>query len=271
MPLLGFGTYPLQGGEAERCVMMALEIGFRHIDTAQAYGNERSVGRALERSGVPRQELFVTTKIGPDRTGVKSFMPAVAQSVSDLGGPVDLLLIHWPPPDAEVDGAIDRLAEALDAGLTRHIGISNFPTALMRRAAARAPLKLVNNQVEFHPLLDQAMVLAEARRLGMTLSAYCPLARGRVLQDPVMLGIARRHGRPASEIALRWIIQQGVSALPMTTKRDNAESNFRALSFTLPDEDMAVISALGARRLRLVSPQSMAGRWDGQDDADVSL
>ncbi len=271
IPLLGFGTYPLVGEAAERGVLMALDVGYRHLDTAQAYGNEKSVGAALRQSGLPRSDLFITTKIGPDRTGASSFRPAVEQSIADLGGPVDLLLIHWPPPDGQIDGAVERLAAAAEAGLARHIGVSNFPAALLRRATARSPVKLVNNQVEFHPLIDQGTVLAEARKLGMTLSAYCPLARGRVLQEPAIIEIARRHGRPPSEIALRWIIQQGVAALPMTTKRANAESNFRALGFTLEDDDMAAISTLRCRHLRLVSPASMAGRWDSQDDAHVSL
>ncbi len=262
IPLLGFGTYPLHGAEAERCVLAALEIGYRHIDTAQAYGNEKSVGRAIARSGVSRGDLFVTTKIGPDRTAAGTFRPAVAQSVADLGGPVDLLLIHWPPPDDRIEGAIDRLMDVQAAGLAHHIGVSNFPVALMRMAQARAGGTLVNNQVEFHPLIDQTAVLAEARRRNMMLSAYCPLARGMVLREPVILEIARRQGRQPSEIALRWIVQQGVAALPMTTKRDNADSNFKALSFVLPEADMAAISALGVRGLRLVSPQSMAGRWD---------
>jgi diketogulonate reductase-like aldo/keto reductase len=262
IPLLGFGTWPLQDDEVERCVRMALEVGFRHVDTAQMYGNEKHVGRALKASGVPRRDLYVVTKVDPGNVGARNFRAAAEKSVEDLGGPVDLLLIHWPPPDAELDAFIDRLVEAHGAGLTRNIGISNFPSALMRRAAARSSVKLINNQVEFHPLIDQAKVLAEAQRLGMTLSAYCPLGRGIVLKEPVILDIAKKHGRPPSEIGLRWIVQQGVAAIPMTTKRDNAMSNFKALSFSLPEEDMRAISALTAKNRRVVASASMAGRWD---------
>lgn len=241
---------------------MALELGFRHIDTAQMYGNERDVGKALAASGVPRREVFVVTKVDPGNLGRDRFRPLVEQSVEDLGGPPDLLLVHWPPADQDIDAVVDRLSGVQQAGLAGSIGISNFPTRLMRQAAARAAVPLVNNQVEFHPYIDQAVVLAEARALGMTLSAYCPLGRGAVLQDPAIMAVARKHGRPASEVVLRWIIQQGVAAIPMTTKRDNAASNLRALSFCLGDDDMAAISALTARHRRLVSPASMSGRWD---------
>jgi 2,5-diketo-D-gluconate reductase B len=262
IPILGFGTFPLRDDEVEQRVLMALEVGFRHIDTAQIYGNEFHVGRALKASGIARSELYVVTKVDPGNVGVGRFRPAVERSCEVLGGPVDLLLIHWPPEDTEVDAVIDQLVAAQQAGFTRHIGVSNFPTSLMARAAARSPVPLICNQVEFHPLLDQSKVMAAARRLGMTLAAYCPLGRGAALSDPTIMDIAKRHGRPEAEIVLRWIIQQGVVAIPMTTKRANAESNFRALSFTLPDGDMAAISALGVRKRRLVSPARMAGRWD---------
>ena len=262
IPLLGFGTFPLRDDEVERCVAMALEVGFRHVDTAQMYGNEEQVGRALKVSGVARRDLYIVTKIAPGNTTVRNFRAAAEQSIGALGGPVDLLLIHWPPPDTELDAFVDRLAEAHAAGLAKNIGVSNFPVALMRRAAQRSSVKLINNQVEFHALIDQSKVMAEALQLGMTLSAYCPLGRGMVLKEPVILEIAKRHGRPPSEIALRWIVQQGVAAIPMTTKRDNAVSNFRALSFSLPQEDMRAISGLTARHQRLISPASMAGRWD---------
>lgn len=262
IPLLGLGTYPLTNAEVMRAITTALEIGYRHIDTAQMYGNEAQVGEAIRQSGVARKDIYVVTKVDPGNAGANRFRSSVERSIGDLGGPVDLLLIHWPPPDEEVDATVDRLVEAHAAGLARNIGISNFPTRLMRRAAARSPVKLINNQVEFHPLIDQSAVLAEARSLGMTLSAYCPLGRGAVMKDAVVQEIAAKHGRPPSEVALRWIIQQGVAAIPMTTKRENAMSNFRALSFVLPDGDMAAISARTVHHKRLISPSWMQGRWD---------
>ena len=262
IPLLGFGTFPLQGEEVYRAVTSALDIGFRHVDTAQMYGNERQVGEALKRSGVPRGELYVVTKVDPGNAGAARFRASVEASLAALNGPVDLLLIHWPPADAELDAVIDRLVAAHAEGFAKAIGVSNFPVRLMRRAARRSSIPLINNQVEFHPLIDQHAVLREAQALGMTLSAYCPLGRGIVLKEPVLQEIARRHGRPASEIALRWIIQQGVAAIPMTTKPENAASNFKALSFSLAPDDMAAIGALHARHRRLISPSWMQGRWD---------
>ena len=262
IPLIGFGTFPLRDGAAERAVSMALEEGFRHIDTAQIYGNEKPVGRAFKSSGLVRGEVFVVTKVDPGNLGAAKFLASVETSIADLGGPADLLLIHWPPPESEIKAVIGRLVEAHRKGLASHIGISNFPTALMRRAAALSPVRLIANQVEFHPLIDQAKVLTEARALGMTLTAYSPLARGLVLKEAVIQAIARKHGRPPSEIALRWIVQQGVAAIPMTTRRENAQSNLRVLHFTLPEEDMAAISALTARHHRVITPASMAGRWD---------
>ncbi len=262
IPLLGFGTFPLRGAAARSSVAAALDIGFRHIDTAQMYGNEKDVGAGLRASGIARRELFVVTKVEPENLAASRFRGSVEKSLEDLGGPVDLLLIHWPPPEADVDGAVDRLVEAQAAGLCRNIGVSNFPAGLLRRAASRASGALINNQVEFHPLIDQSKALAAARDLGITLSAYCPLARGAAMKEPVILQIAQRHGRPASEIALRWIIQQGVAAIPMTTSSENAASNFRASSFVLPEEDMTAISALTCQNRRLISPSSMAGRWD---------
>ena len=203
IPLLGFGTFPLQGDEVHRAVTSALEIGFRHIDTAQMYGNERKVGEALKQSGLPRGELYVVTKVDPGNSAASRFRDSVEASIAALNGPVDLLLIHWPPADEDLDAVIDRLVAAQAQGFTKAIGVSNFPVRLMRRAAQRSPIQLINNQVEFHPLIDQHAVLAEARALGMTLSAYCPLGRGMVLKEPVIQEIAQRHGRPPSEIALR--------------------------------------------------------------------
>ena len=262
LPLLGLGTYPLMGEEATNAVAMAVDHGVRHIDTAQMYGNEAAVGRALQRSSVPRGELFVVTKVDPGNLSEKRFAQSVERSINDLGGPVDVLLIHWPPADQEVDGTVDRLMAAQAAGKTRHIGVSNFPIALMKRAQARASGRIVCNQVEFHPLLDQRRLLAAAQELGIMLTAYSPLARGAALKPKIIQDIAARVGRPPSEVVLRWIMQQGVAAIPMTSKLANLKSNLNALTLSLSLEDMAAISSLGTAAGRTISPASMAGRWD---------
>jgi 2,5-diketo-D-gluconate reductase B len=262
IPLFGFGTFPLKGDEVARALTMALETGVRHIDTAQMYGNEADVGRAIRRGGVPRDQLFVVTKVDPGNIPEARFLSSVERSMEVLGGPADLLLIHWPPAEAEFEAALDRLMDAQEMGLTHAIGISNSTPNMMRRAQKRTGGLIVNNQVEFHPLLDQQKLLAAANDLGIVVSAYSPLCRGAALKPDVIQKVARRIGRPPSEVVLRWIIQQGVAAIPMTTKRDNALSNLNALKFELSVEDMAAITALGTSQGRLINPGWMAGRWE---------
>lgn len=261
IPVIGLGTYPLSGAEAERAVAAALEVGIRHLDTAQMYGNEAAVGRGIAASGVARGEVFLVTKVDPSNLPAARFAQSVQRSVDALGTVPDLLLIHWPPSDGEIDGPVERLLRAGEGGMAKTLGVSNFSPRLMRRAQQLAGGRLICNQVEFHPLLDQTPLLAAARELGMALTAYSPLARGRCMEEKVVQEIAARHGRPASEVVLRWIIQQGVAAIPMTSKRANAASNLRAADFALAEAEMAAISALGSRNLRLISPSWMRS-WD---------
>jgi 2,5-diketo-D-gluconate reductase B len=262
IPVLGFGTFPLKGGDAIRAVTTAIELGIRHIDTAQMYGNEQDVGKALKATGIPRTEIYLVTKVDPSNLGAERFAPSVAKSLEDLNGPVDLLLIHWPPAEGDFDAALERLIAARDNGMTRSIGVSNFSTPMMRRAQRIAQGTLICNQVEFHPLLDQRQLLETARSLGMVLAAYSPLARGKAMLPDIIQEIARRLNRPPSEIVLRWIIQQGVAAIPMTTRRENALSNLNALRFSLAREDMEAISSIGSREGRTINPSWMRGRWD---------
>jgi 2,5-diketo-D-gluconate reductase B len=263
IPILGYGTWPLAGDECYRGVLMALEAGIRHIDSAQMYGNERDVGRAIAASRLGRDEIFLVTKVAPDNLSNARFPGSVEQSLDALRvDHVDLLLIHWPPAEKWFEAMIGRLNEAHERKQAGMIGVSNFNIAQMKRAAELATARIVNNQVEYHPLLDQSRLKAEADRLGIALSAYSPLGRGAVLREQVILDIARRLNRPPSEVALRWIIQNGVIALPMTTKRENCQSNLRALDFELSDADMRAITALNAQNRRLVSPAGWAPKWD---------
>ena len=261
IPLFGFGTFPLTGDEVYRAVRMAIDIGVRHIDTAQMYGNEKDVGRAIRDCGVPRSELYVVTKVDPGNMSKDRFAPSTAQSMVDLGGPADLLLIHWPPDESDFDAALDRLMAEKAKGSAKAIGVSNFNSAMLRRAHQRTNGAIINNQVEFHPLLDQSKLLQTAKDLSVTLSAYSPLARGAALKPKLVQDIAAKLGRPPSEVVLRWIMQQGVVAIPMTTKRENALSNLNALTFTLAAEDMDAITAIGTREGRIINPSWMAGRW----------
>jgi 2,5-diketo-D-gluconate reductase B len=262
IPAFGLGTWPMRGKEATDAIAMAFDLGIRHIDTAQMYGNEREVGQAVANSGLKRADIFITTKVEPSNTTASRFASSVKRSLDDLGGPPDLLLIHWPPPDAEIDGAVDRLMEEREKGNARAIGVSNFNAAMMKRQQARANGQLVNNQVEFHPLLDQSKLLAAAKEMNMALSAYSPLARGKAMDAKPVAEIANRLGKPASAIVLRWIMQQGVIVIPKTTHRGNALANLEALSFELSDADMDAISALSSRDGRTVESSLMAGRWD---------
>jgi 2,5-diketo-D-gluconate reductase B len=226
------------------------------------YGNEAEVGRALARSGIARSELYIVTKIDPSNIGAQRFLSSVERSIAHLGGPVDLLLIHWPPAEAQFDAAVDLLSEAHARGLSRAIGVSNFTIAMMQRARLRAQSPIIANQVEFHPLIDQAKLKTEADSLGIALMAYCPLGRGHVMKNAVIQEIANRLGRPASEVGLAWILQQDVVAIPMTTKRENAMSNMRALDLALSAADMQAITQVSKGNRRLISPAGWAPQWD---------
>ncbi len=262
IPALGLGTYPLRGNDAYYAVRMAIDLGYRHIDTAQMYGNEIEVGKAVYDCGVAREDFFIVTKVHPHNLDSDHFLESTEKSIANLGGPVDLLLIHWPPADNELNSVVDRLMLTKQNGFTKNIGVSNFTPRMLRAAQARTGGEIICNQVEFHPLLDQSLLLATAKELGVALEAFSPLARGAALwADPVQ-DISLRLSRPASEIVLRWIIQQGVIPIPMTTKAENAKSNLNALNFELSAGDMKAISAIGTRDGRIVHTDWMNGRWD---------
>ena len=261
IPLQGFGTWPLSAAQARSAILMALEVGFRHIDTAQLYGNEAEVGAAVAASGLKRAEVFITTKVKPDNLSRAQFLPSVRRSLEDLQTDrADLLLIHWPPKQ-DFEAMIALLAEAKAQGLAARIGVSNFNLAMLQKAAALAPL--VSLQVEFHALIDQSRMKAAADRLGLTVSAYTPLGRGAVMKDPAVQKVAAETGKPASEVALAWIFQQGVAAIPMTTKRANADSNFRARTLVLSPAQMAALTAASRQNRRFVNPPGWGPDWDG--------
>jgi len=264
IPALGLGVFRMAGEDTERMVRAALEIGYRHIDTAQIYGNEADVGRGLAGAKVPREEVFLTTKVWVDKFRRADLMRSVDESLKKLGTDyVDLLLLHWPNPQVPLAEQIDALNEAHDQGKARHIGVSNYNTVLMREAAAHSRAPLVTNQVEYHPYLDQAAVRAEAARLGMTVTAYYGMADGKVLQEPVIGRIARRLGKTPAQVALRWLVQQdNVVALSKTIQRARALSNAQIFDFALNEADMAAISALARRDGRLVNPKGLAPEWD---------
>ena len=264
IPAIGFGTYKLDPGLGTEAVATALSVGYRHIDAAQLYDNEAEVGEALVASGIPRDELFVATKVRADRNAPDDFLRSVEQSLRDLRlDRLDLLLIHWPVFPQGLPATIEALLEARERGWTRFVGGSNFNRPQLREAQAMAGGTLVTNQVEYHPFLDQTAMLAELRRQGMFLSAYSPLARGRIAQDPVIAEIAARHGRSTGQITLRWLVQQGdVVAVPKASGAERMRANLSVFDFTLTEPEMAAISALGSAALRLVAPADLSPDWN---------
>src|SRR5687767_881846 len=252
IPALGLGTFRLDGRTAGRMVAYALEIGYRHIDTAQMYGNEAEVGAALASSGVARDEVWLTTKIWPDDFREGDLQRAAGQSVRRLRTEPDLLLLHWPNPRVPLRETIGALNEARQQGLTRQIGISNSPTALIRESVALSEAPLLVNQVEYHPYLSQRAVLEELRAQGMALTAYSPVAQGQVFADRTLARIGERHGKNPGQVALRWLLQQdGVSAIPRSSREVHAKANLDVFDFALAAEEMAEISALARPQGRL--------------------
>jgi 2,5-diketo-D-gluconate reductase B len=263
MPALGFGTFRLEGRTARRMVGYALELGYRHIDTAQMYGNEADVGEAIAASGVAREQIWLTTKIWPDNFRDGALQRAAEASVRRLKTVPDLLLLHWPNPNVPRAETIRALNDARRRGLTRHIGISNSPVALIRESVAASEAPLLTDQVEYHPYLSQRPVLEELRRQGMTLTAYSPLARGDLFADPVLRRIGEPHGKNPGQVALRWLLQQdGVAAIPRSSREAHAKANFEIFNFSLSEAEMAEIFTLARPGGRLISPGGMAPSWD---------
>jgi diketogulonate reductase-like aldo/keto reductase len=264
IPALGLGTFKLTGETCRSLVAEALRLGYRHIDTARMYGNEDAVGAGIAAAGVPRDEIFLTTKIWPDDFRPADLTRALDDSLDRLGvDAVDLTLLHWPSPDVPLDETLGALARAREAGKTRHIGISNFTVALIREAVRLSPAPLVTNQVEYHAFLDQRPVLDELRRQGMALTAYAPTAHAEVIGDPVIEAIAKDHGVSAVQIALAWLVaQDGVIAIPRTSKPERLKENLAAAEIALSDEEVAQIAARARPDGRLISPAGLAPAWD---------
>ena len=262
VPALGFGTFDIRGADCVRATTMALEIGYRHIDTAQEYNNESEVGRAINSSAVDRGEIFLTTKIWPNRIGDGELQHAAQESLDRLATPyVDLLLIHWPSPTIPLGESLAALAAVKAAGKAMHIGISNFPISLMREAVETHGAGVVCNQVEYHPFLDQRRLIDGARALGLFVTAYSPLAQGDVGGYPTLDAIARKHGKTPAQVTLRWLVDQdGVAAIPKAASARHCRANFDIFDFTLSDGDRLAIDGLRGLR-RMVSPD-FAPEWD---------
>ncbi len=263
IPAIGFGTWQLEGKTAHSMVETALELGYRHIDTAHIYNNEQEVGDAIVASAVHRGDIFLTTKIWIDSFKDGDLQRAAEVSVKKLGGPVDLLLLHWPKPDVPLSETIGALNAVKASGLTRGIGLSNFPSKLLKEAAGYSEAPLITDQVEYHPYLSQQAVLQTLRDMGGALTAWSPIAQGRVATDPVLNAIGKAHGKTASQVTLRWLVQQeGVIAIPRTTKASRAAENLAVFDFSLSDAEMAAIFDLAEPNGRLGDWIDPAFEWD---------
>lgn len=262
IPALGFGTWRLRGMMCRDMVRFALDLGYRHIDTAAIYGNEEEVGHGIAESSVERSDIFLTTKVGPNNLKPDALKRSAEESIRRLGtGYVDLLLIHWPNIDVPLADSLDAMRGLQAEGTVRHIGVSNFPVVLLREAIEEIGAPIIANQVEYHPYLSQNHVLEYCRKAGIMLTAYCPVAEGRVNKDPDLLRIADKHDRSAAQITLRWLLDQDcVSAIPMTTSPEHCRDNLKIFDFELDAEDRAAIAAM-ATGTRLIDMHSGVD-WD---------
>jgi 2,5-diketo-D-gluconate reductase B len=263
MPAIGFGTMELPHRPAE-LVAAAIAAGYRHIDTARKYGTEEHVGEGIRASGIARSELFVTTKVTEENAREADFLRSAETSLIALGlDYVDLLLIHWPQPKVPLTETLGALAKAKRGGLTRHVGVSNFTLAMLEEAVHVCPEPLITNQIEYHAYLPQDRMLAALHRHRMILTAYCPVARGKLLDDPVIGEIAKTRGKTHAQICLRWLIQQPmVAAVPRALEEAHIVENLDVFDFSLSDEEMRRISALRSRNIRIADPPERAPKWD---------
>ena len=264
MPALGFGTSPMTGGMSAETVLAALKAGYRHIDTARKYGTESAVGEAMRASDLPRQDIFLTTKVSHENLRPADFAKSVDESLAALGVDyLDLLLVHWPNPSIALSETMPALADAKRRGLARHIGVANFNIALLDEAVRLCPEPLVALQAEYHPYLDQSKLLAAVRRHKLVFIAHCPLGRGRLFGDPVLAQIAGEHGRTVAQVALRWSLQQNVAPIPFSSKPQRIAENFMVFDFALSADDIARIAALKRANGRIANPVGrVPSGWD---------
>ncbi|MFT8244798.1 aldo/keto reductase [Roseomonas sp. BN140053] len=264
IPRLGLGTWRLAGAEGQAAIEGGIALGYRHLDTAEMYGNEVEVGAAMAASGVAREELFLTSKVWHDHLAPEAMRAAIEGSLGKLKTPyLDLFLVHWPSPEMDLDGTMRTLRQLQEEGLTRAIGVANFPAGMLRRALdTGAPLACV--QVEYHVNLSQERLLAVTRPAEMVLTAYSPLGKGGLVDDPTLARVGARHGATGAQVALAWLLRQkGVAAIPKASRPESQTANLQAvpLAQQLTAEDLAELDALPKDR-RFVNPAGFAPNWE---------
>lgn len=260
-----FGTWPLRGEELKNSIKNAVDIGYRSFDTAQMYNNEEELGNVLSELNLKRYEFCITTKVLPANYSKNKFLDSVVKSLNNLKLEyVDVLLLHWPNPDGNNSEALEGLQKSIDKGYTKNIGISNYTISMMKDAMTRLSSTPVCNQVEFHPLLDTKKIFDVSNKLGIPLSAYCSLAKGKVGNEKILKDIAVSYNRTPEQISLKWILQKGVSINTMSTNRENMFRNFNILDFTISGSDVIKIDNCMKKNFRIVNKDriSYAPVWD---------
>ncbi|WP_300376597.1 aldo/keto reductase [Henriciella sp.] len=263
IPVIGFGTWKLKDETAQMCVAKAIEAGYRMIDTAQAYENEKHVGRGIRDAQLPREDLWVTTKVWMSEFKQGDLQASIDQSLDRMGlDQLDLVLLHWPNRDVPLEETLDALNDAHAKGMTKHIGVSNFTTSQMADAVKLSKAPIITNQVEYHPFIDQTPVLEAAHSLGMSITAFSPLAQGKVFDEPVLKEIGEKYGKSAAQVAVRWFAQQpGIITIPRSSSPDHLAANNDIHDFELTPQEMGRITSLKANNQRLIDP-SWAPNWD---------
>ena len=262
IPILGFGTMTLKEDQCVQLVEASLKLGYRHLDTAQMYGNEREVGSGMRGSGLKREDILLTTKVWFTQLASGDFERSVDESLERLGLPwVDLLMIHWPNAQVPLSESIAALCKMKKAGLTKHVGVANFNVAMIEEAVKLASQPIAVLQIETHPYLGQSKVIAAARRYGMAVVGYCPPARGKAPAEAVLQRIGKAHGKTPAQVALRFLEQQQIIPIPRTSKRERLAENLGSLDLKLSEAEMAEIAKLQRPNSRIVSPPQ-APQWD---------
>jgi 2,5-diketo-D-gluconate reductase B len=262
IPVIGLGTWQLNGAVGSRITEQALKLGYRHLDCALIYGNEKEIGEGLHASGVKREDVFITTKVPHTELAPAALERAVKQSLANLRiSDVNLLLIHWPNPEIPLAETMGAMCEMKKKGLARNIGISNFTVKLIEEAVKLSSEPIVTNQIEWHPYLDEEKVRAACSKHGISVTAYCPIARGRAVGDETLAGIGKKHGKTAGQVSLRWLVQKGAIVIPRTSKVERLTENMSIFDFELTPPEMAEVDALAKPAGRVVSV-GWAPSWD---------
>ena len=262
IPQIGLGTMTLKGDVCVQAVKSALQVGYRHLDTAWFYGNEKEVGEGLRQSGMKRDDVFLCTKVRETHLEPDKFRQSLEESVKNLQLPtVDLLLVHWNNKDVPFKTSIGALCKAKKDGFAKHIGVANFTTTMLDEAWAVTSEPLVCNQVEMHPFINQDKVVAACKKHGMALVAYCPIARGKVPGADVLERIGKAHHKTAAQVSLRYLVQRGVAAIPRTSNPGHMKANLDVYDFELSAAEIAELKVLNANNMRVVNPPH-APQWD---------